>query len=65
MATEPYSSFCGSSQWFPIGNVTREVDEVEDEEERDDSPVRLLHRVQVVMDLLHFANSVFQEVNVN
>ena len=29
------------------------------------SPVRLLHRVQVVLALLHFAISVFQEVSVN
>ena len=29
------------------------------------SPVRLLHRVQVVLDLLHFSISVFQEVSVN
>ena len=29
------------------------------------SPVRLLHRVQVVLAFLHFAISVFQEVSVN
>ena len=29
------------------------------------SSVRLLHRVQVVLALLHFAISVFQEVSVN
>ena len=29
------------------------------------SPVRLLHRVQVVLALLQFAISVFQEVSVN
>ena len=29
------------------------------------SPVRLLHGVQVVLALLHFAISVFQEVGVN
>ena len=29
------------------------------------SPVRLLHGVQVVLDLLHFAISVFQEMSVN
>ena len=29
------------------------------------SPVRLLHRVQEVMALLHFTISVFQEVSVN
>ena len=28
-------------------------------------PLRLLHRVQVVLALLHFAISVFQEVSVN
>ena len=29
------------------------------------SPVRLLHRVQAVLALLHFAISVFQEMSVN
>ena len=29
------------------------------------SPVRLLHSVQVVLAILHFAISVFQEVSVN
>ena len=31
LATEPWSSFCGSSQCLLVGNVTWEVDEVEDE----------------------------------
>ena len=36
LATGPHSSFCGSSQCSLIGNVTGEVDEVEDEEKRDE-----------------------------